>query len=291
MAVRTLKWWLLISLGILSAIAVMIFGASRADALQAMLKPNAPQLGDTVSVWIASNSQNPPSVAIAGQQYPVFAIAPNRWRAFIPTTPLDKAGMRQVIVTADGQQQTLAMPLANRQFPTQSLWIDESGGGLEPTDYEWDTVSAFKKLVTPQKFWQGTFLRPNDGEITTIFGVQRYYNGVFADDYYHRGVDYAGDHGSPVIAPAAGYVRLVGTVAQGFRLHGNTVGVDHGQGVLSIFLHLSKIYVKDGDFVKAGQVVGALGSTGASTGPHLHWGLYVNGQSVDPVPWRNEVIE
>jgi murein DD-endopeptidase MepM/ murein hydrolase activator NlpD len=291
MVVRPLKWWLLVGLSVLSAIAAIIFGVSRADALQVILKPNAPKLGDTVSVWIASNSQNPPSVAIAEQQYPVFAIAPNRWRAFIPTTPLDKAGMRQVIVTVDGQQQSLAMPLASRQFPTQSLWIDESGGGLEPTDYEWDTVSAFKKLVSPQKFWQGAFLRPNDGEITTIFGVQRYYNGVFANDYYHRGVDYAGAYGSPVIAPAAGYVRLVGTVAQGFRLHGNTVGVDHGQGVLSIFLHLSKIYVKDGDFVKAGQVVGSLGSTGASTGPHLHWGLYVNGQAVDPVPWRYESIE
>lgn len=291
MAVRPLKWWLLIGLTLFSAIAAMMFGVSRADALQVMLKPSTPKLGDTVSVWIASKSQNPPSVEISGQQYPVFAIAPNRWRAFIPTTPLDKPGTRQVIVNADGQQQTLAMPLASRQFPTQSLWIDESGGGLEPTDHEWDTVSAFKKLVTPQKFWQGAFLRPNDGEITTIFGVQRYYNGVFAEDYYHRGVDYAGAYGSPVISPAAGYVRLVGTVAQGFRLHGNTVGVDHGQGVLSIFLHLSKIYVKDGDFVKAGQVVGALGSTGASTGPHLHWGLYVNGQAVDPVPWRYESIE
>lgn len=291
MAVRPLKWWLLIGLTLFSAIAAMMFGVSRADALQVMLKPSTPKLGDTVSVWIASKSQNSPSVEISGQQYPVFAIAPNRWRAFIPTTPLDKPGTRQVIVSADGQQQTLAMPLASRQFPTQSLWIDESGGGLEPTDYEWDTVSAFKKLVTPQKFWQGAFLRPNDGEITTIFGVQRYYNGVFAEDYYHRGVDYAGAYGSPVISPADGYVRLVGTVAQGFRLHGNTVGVDHGQGVLSIFLHLSKIYVKDGDFVKAGQVVGALGSTGASTGPHLHWGLYVNGQAVDPVPWRYESIK
>jgi murein DD-endopeptidase MepM/ murein hydrolase activator NlpD len=116
--------------------------------------------------------------------------------------------------------------------------------------------------------------------------VRRYYNGEFANDYYHRGVDYAAGTGSPVFAPAAGYVRLVGTVAQGFQLHGNTVGIDHGQGVVSIFIHLSRINVKEGDFVQPGQVIGAVGSTGVATGPHLHWGLYVNNEAIDPVPWR-----
>jgi len=289
MSTRYLKLPLLVGLSILAAIASIIFGVSRADALQVALKPNSPKLGDTVSVWISAN--NPPTVSLGSKQYPVFAMTPNRWRAFIPTTPLDKAGLKQVVVTGDGLQQTLKMPLGNRQFPTQRIWIDESGGGSEPTDYEWDKVSAFKKLVTPQKLWNGAFLRPNSGEITTVFGVQRYYNGVFANDYYHRGVDYGGGVGSPVVAPAAGYIRLVGTVGQGFRLHGNTIGLDHGQGVASIFLHLSKIYVKEGDFVKAGQTIGAVGATGAVTGAHLHWGLYVNGEAIDPVAWRYEAIE
>ena len=293
MAVRPLKLPLLICLSLLVAIASVMIGVSQADALQAMLRPSTPKLGDTVSVLIATNQASgvPPTVSVNNKQFPVFALSPNRWRAFIPTTPLDKAGVRQVKVTGDGLQQTLAMQLGDRQFPTQSIWINDSGGGSEPTDYEWDKVSAFKKLVTPQKLWNGAFLRPNEGEISTVFGVQRYYNGVFADDYYHRGVDYAGDTGSSVIAPASGYVRLVGTVAQGFLLHGNTIGLDHGQGVVSIFLHLSKIYVKDGDFVKAGQVIGAVGATGAVTGPHLHWGLYVNGEAIDPVAWRYEGLE
>ena len=293
MAVRPLKLPLLICLSLLVAIASVMIGVSQADALQAMLRPSTPKLGDTVSVLIATNQASgvPPTVSVNNKQFPVFALSPNRWRAFIPTTPLDKAGVRQVKVTGDGLQQTLAMQLGDRQFPTQSIWINDSGGGSEPTDYEWDKVSAFKKLVTPQKLWNGAFLRPNEGAISTVFGVQRYYNGVFADDYYHRGVDYAGDTGSSVIAPASGYVRLLGTVAQGFLLHGNTIGLDHGQGVVSIFLHLSKIYVKDGDFVKAGQVIGAVGATGAVTGPHLHWGLYVNGEAIDPVAWRYEGIE
>ncbi len=297
MAVRPLKLPLklplLICLSLLAAIASVLIGVSRADALQAMLKSSTPALGDTVSVWITTNqpSGTAPTVTSDRKIFPVFAMSPNRWRAFIPTTPLDKAGLRQVVVTGDGLQQTLAMQLGDREFPTQSIWLNDTGGGLEPTDYEWDKVSAFKKLVTPQKFWKGAFLRPNDGEITTGYGVRRYYNGEFANDYYHRGVDYAGGYGSPVVAPAAGYVRLVGTVAQGFRLHGNTIGLDHGQGVASIFLHLSEIYIKEGDFVQAGQVVGAIGATGAVTGPHLHWGLYVNGEAIDPVVWRYEGLE
>jgi murein DD-endopeptidase MepM/ murein hydrolase activator NlpD len=86
-------------------------------------------------------------------------------------------------------------------------------------------------------------------------------------------------------------VALVGKVSQGFRVHGNVVGIDHGQGVISIFMHLSRINVQEGDFVKAGEKIGAVGSTGASTGPHLHWGLYVNGQSVDPIPWKSKQID
>ena len=292
MAIRFLKLPLLIGLSVLAAIASIVFTVSRAEALQSMLSPNAPKLGDTVSVWIATDkSPVQPTVLMNGKQFPAFPMTQNRWRAFIPTTPLDQAGLKQVVVKAEGLQQTLAMQLGDRQFPTQSIWIDESGNSSEPTDYEWDKVSAFKKLVTPQKFWNGLFLQPNEGEISSVFGIQRYYNGVFADDYYHRGVDYAGGVGSPVIAPAAGYIRLVGTVAQGFRLHGNTIGLDHGQGVASIFLHLSQIYVQEGEFVKAGQVIGAVGATGAVTGPHLHWGLYVNGQAIDPVAWRYAGVE
>ena len=117
--------------------------------------------------------------------------------------------------------------------------------------------------------------------------MRRYYNGQLAKDYYHRGVDYAGAIGSPVVAPASGRVALVGRVSQGFQVHGNTIGIDHGQGVTSTFLHLSRINVQEGDVVQAGQVIGAVGATGAVTGPHLHWGLYVQGQAVDPVPWRN----
>jgi murein DD-endopeptidase MepM/ murein hydrolase activator NlpD len=262
------------------------------QALQVVVTPANPQLGDTLSVIIQvdGNGGETPKVSLQQKNYPAFPIGNGRFRALLPTTPLEKPGARLLQVAGDGQVQKLSVQVRNRDFPTQSIWLPP-GKDSEGTDAEFDRVDAFKALVTPEKFWDGKLLRPNSGEITTIYGVRRYYNGVFAQDYYHRGVDYAGAYGSPVVAPAAGRVSLVGRESQGFKIHGNVVGIDHGQGVASILMHLSRIDVKEGDVVKAGQVIGALGSTGASTGPHLHWGLYVHGQSVDPVPWRLQGVE
>lgn len=267
------------------------------QAMQVQVQPTTPELGDTISVVVQvagsadqTTAQPPappvqPTVSMRQKNYPLFAMANNRYRALLPTTPLDAPGAIPIQVSAAGQTQTPTIQLKDRDFPTQSIWLGE-GGGPEGTDYEFNKVDAFKALATPEKFWNGPFLRPSQAEISTVYGVQRYYNGEFAQDYYHRGVDYAAATGSPVVAPAAGRIALVGTLAEGFELHGNTVGIDHGQGVASIMIHLSQIDVKEGDMVQPGQRIGAVGATGAATGPHLHWGLYVNGQSVDPVPWR-----
>lgn len=261
------------------------------QALQVQVTPANPQLGDTLSVVIqVNNSSETPTVSLQQKNYQAFPIGNNRFRVLLPTTPLESPGIRQIQVTGDARMHNVTVRVRDRDFPTQSIWLPPEKDS-EGTDAEFDRVDAFKALVTPEKFWNGKFLRPNSGEITTIYGVRRYYNGVFAKDYYHRGVDYAGPYGSPVVAPAAGRVALVGRESQGFKIHGNTVGIDHGQGVASILIHLSRIDVKEGDFVRAGQVIGTVGSTGASTGPHLHWGLYVNGQSVDPVPWRLQGFE
>ncbi|MEG4206015.1 M23 family metallopeptidase [Microcoleus sp. Pol7_A1] len=273
-------------------VAGLLSFALPVQALQVVVTPANPQLGDTLSVMIQvdGNGGETPKVSLQQKNYPAFPIGNGRFRALLPTTPAEKPGARLVQVAGDGQVQKLSVQVRDRDFPTQSIWLPP-GKDEEGTDAEFDRVDAFKALVTPEKFWDGKLLRPNSGEITTIYGVRRYYNGVFAQDYYHRGVDYAGAYGSPVVAPAAGRVSLVGRESQGFKIHGNVVGLDHGQGVASILMHLSRIDVKEGDVVKAGQVIGALGSTGASTGPHLHWGLYVHGQSVDPVPWRLQGIE
>lgn len=267
--------------------------ASPAKALEVKISPPTPQLGDTISVLVKTDDpSSTPTVKVNQQEQPLFKSDENndRYRAFIPTSPLNSPGKITVEVQGDDTTSNIGVWLKNRVFPVQRIWL--SGSAARPaTQLELERVGAFKKLVTPQKFWQGAFLRPNASRISTGFGVRRYYNNVFAQDYYHKGVDYAGGYGSPVVAPAAGQVRLVGREEGGFHVHGNVIGIDHGQGVLSIFMHLQDIEVKEGEMIKPGQRIGTIGATGASAGPHLHWGLYVNQVSVDPVPWRFGAIK
>jgi murein DD-endopeptidase MepM/ murein hydrolase activator NlpD len=263
------------------------------------ISPAQPILGDTISVTLApALSSNPavpnpavpnPSVTLNGKAYPMFGLSDGRYRALIPTTPRDRPGNLSFQIN-HGTVSDRSVKLGNRTFPTQSIWLSGGQDG-SVSDAEYDRVDAFKRIVSPEKRWNGKLLRPNNGPVTSQYGIRRYYNGVFADDYFHRGVDYGGNVGSAIIAPAAGRVVLVGYERDGFPVHGNCVGLDHGQGVTSIYIHLSQIKVQDGEVVQAGQTIGTLGSTGSATGPHLHWGLFVHGEAVDPVPWREQGFE
>ena len=265
--------------------ALILSVAIPAKALEVKVEPKIPQLGDTISIFLtAEKPDSKPTVTVGETEYPVFPLG-DRYRAFIPTSPLSEPGKLTVDIQGDGQTKHIGVWVKNRTFPTQKIRLTGKANS-SATQLEIDKVAAFRKLVTPEKLWQGQFVRPNAAEVSTVFGMRRYYNGVFAENYYHKGVDYAGNEGSTVVAPAGGVVKLVGKEAEGFRVHGNTIGIDHGQGVLSLFMHLKDINVKEGDTIKAGQPIGTVGATGASTGPHLHWGLYVHGVAVDPVPWR-----
>ena len=274
--------------GIVTAILLAL--TAPAKALRVDISPKAPQQGDTISVIVETDDPDlTPKVTVGEINYPVFP-SNGKYRAFIPTSPLNIAGKMTVRVEGDNRTSNIGVWLKNKVFPVQRIWL--SGKASRPaTQLELNRVREFKELVTPDKFWQGSFVRPNVSRVSTGFGLRRYYNNVFANNYYHKGVDYAGGYGSPVVAPAAGKVRLVGRESEGFHVHGNIVGIDHGQGVLSIFMHLQDINVAEGTVVRAGQRIGTIGSTGASTGPHLHWGLYVNQVAVDPVPWRFSSIE
>jgi len=269
--------------GIVTTLCLAI--AFPVKALEVEISPSNPQLGDTISAIVTTvDSNNPPTVTVDGKEHPVFENN-GKYRALIPTSPLNNPGKMTVQVKGDNKTSNIGVWLKNRAFPIQRIWL--SGKASRPaTPTELQQVATLKKLVTPEKFWQGSFLRPNTNRVSTGFGIRRYYNNVFAQDYYHKGVDYAGGYGSPIVAPAAGKIRLVGRESAGFHVHGNIVGIDHGQGVISIMMHLQDIHVTEGTMVKAGQRIGTVGSTGASTGPHLHWGLYVNQVAVDPVPWR-----
>jgi murein DD-endopeptidase MepM/ murein hydrolase activator NlpD len=277
------------------ALTIVLFSATRVPvlALSANFTPSNPRLGETLVVNITSapGKTTTPTVKLGAKTYPAFSLGGNRFRVMIPTTPLEQPGDRDLTISDGANPSSLKIPVADRKFSVQRINFSPGKSGLEATELELKQVAAFKATVSPEKLWDGKFIAPNQGRTSSPYGVRRYYNGVLATDYYHRGLDYAGGYGSAVVAPAAGRVVLVGYEKKGFRVHGNVVGLDHGQGVVSIFMHLSKIAVEEGETLDPGDRLGSIGNTGSSTGPHLHWGLYVNNVSVDPVQWRSQSID
>ena len=130
--------------------------------------------------------------------------------------------------------------------------------------------------VTPDREWSGTFTAPADAQISDVFGSQRIFNGVAQSP--HQGVDFRVPAGTPVTAMNGGTVLL----ARPMYFEGNFVVLDHGQGLLTLYLHLSEFKVKEGDVVKRGDVIGLSGGTGRATGPHLHVAVRWQGTYLDP---------
>ncbi len=175
---------------------------------------------------------------------------------------------------------TQEIRVSDAHFVIQNVQLPPALAELHSTNDERDQVSQFFETESPIRYWQLPIRAPLRGCLTSFFGVQRALNGKLTGDI-HAGVDQRGAMGTPIHAVAAGQIRIGGQYA----LHGGTVGIDHGQGLKSMYLHMSKIAVKPGDRVDAGDVIGFVGSTGRSTGPHLHWALYAQGEPVNPLQW------
>jgi murein DD-endopeptidase MepM/ murein hydrolase activator NlpD len=126
------------------------------------------------------------------------------------------------------------------------------------------------------QLWEGKFIKPIEGRISSPFGIYRIYNDG-TSSRPHRGVDIANMEGTPVLSPNSGKVVL----SRHFDFHGNTLIIDHGQGVYSLVNHMKRRFVQKGDRVKKGETLGLVGETGLATGPHVHWGLSVLDIRVD----------
>lgn len=139
-------------------------------------------------------------------------------------------------------------------------------------------VAAARKQASAGNGFAEPFAWPVQGRISGVFGSQRIYNGVPGAP--HSGLDVAAPAGTPLRAPAAGVVRLA---EPDLYLTGGTVLLDHGHGLTSVFLHLSRIDVEVGQRLAQGDVLGAVGATGRATGPHMHWGLNWFDVRLDPL--------
>lgn len=141
-------------------------------------------------------------------------------------------------------------------------------------------INAARTMVTGAQGWDQPFLWPTTGRISTLFGSQRIYANGEAGSY-HSGIDIAVPQGTVIRAPADGVVILVAD--HPFTLEGNLLMVDHGMGLSSAFLHLSRIDVHVGDHIRRGQPIALSGMTGRATGPHLHWSLRWRDARIDPL--------
>jgi hypothetical protein len=168
-----------------------------------------------------------------------------------------------------------------RDFPVKKLWVKEEFVRPPPEVQERirreaEILEIAYSVSSPQWLGEGRFERPHPGEMTPNFGERRIYNNVPRST--HAGVDIAAPYGSPVRASNSGRVVL----AKDLYFSGKTVIIDHGLGLFTFYCHFSNLKVSRGELVKKGDVIALAGSTGRSTGPHLHWGVKLQGARVDP---------
>lgn len=206
-------------------------------------------------------------------------------RRFLIAFDRDAAPTADLVATlADGRVVRQSLSVLPRAWRIERL--NTLPRGTAPTEEftrrrapELARIAAARAIDRPADGWRQRFVWPATGRISGLFGSQRVYKGE--PGAYHGGVDVARTTGTPVIAPADGIVALAADAP--FTLEGNLLMIDHGAGLVSAFLHLSRIDVKPGERVRQGQVIGAIGATGRATGPHLHWGMTWRGSRIDPL--------
>lgn len=231
-----------------------------------------------------------------GKRHVVAALkAPNTaegapgWRAeILLPVPLEEKAGQLTLGACSGKgcsvpEITRPVRLHDRKRPVQRLTVDRKYVAPPPEAAERirrdrEKVRAALAGHLPERLWSLPLERPVPGTVSSLFGMKRVFNGQPRG--MHRGLDLRGGQGTPIRACADGVVALVDNL----YFSGNAVYINHGDGVFSSYLHMSKPLVTPGERVHRGQVIGLVGATGRVTGPHLHLGLMVQGESVDPQP-------
>jgi len=190
-----------------------------------------------------------------------------------------------------GQSQNIGFQVEDKAYEEQHITIkDKRKVNPEKRDMERITRES-KQIKSALRHWSAqdevvvAFQKPVDGPTSSPFGLRRFFNEQARNP--HSGLDIAAPEGAPIHAPAPGTVLDTGE----FFFNGNTVLLDHGQGLVTMYCHMSKIDVEPGQRVDSGEVLGEIGMTGRVTGPHLHWGVSLNDARVDPLLFLPEEVQ
>ena len=212
-------------------------------------------------------------------------VSSTRWDVLIGIDLDIKPGAYEVLVTAGSSgtdHTTHTLMVLPKTFTTRELTVDPAfvnppaavsariGADADRLNRIWSSSAA-------ERLWSGPFVRPVPGAANSAFGSRSVFNGEPRSP--HSGADFSGASGTPVKSPNAGRVML----ARDLYFTGNTVVIDHGAGLFSLFAHLRAMTVREADSVTTGAVIGELGATGRVTGPHLHWTVRANDARVDPL--------
>jgi murein DD-endopeptidase MepM/ murein hydrolase activator NlpD len=237
--------------------------------------------GGVVTFRLAGPPDRLPAVAFNGR--PVMVVRQqDSWLAILGIGLSIEPGEYHVDVhEPGGGEQKLPFTVKPKTYSVQQLKVPPSQVNLSPEDEarvakEQEKVRAALDGISPPTPATMRLEQPVPGRRSSSFGLRRMFNGESRNP--HSGMDIAAATGTPVKAPLAGRVVDVGT----YFFNGNNVVVDHGQGLLTLYCHLSKIRVEVGQQLQRGEVLGDVGATGRVTGPHLHWGVSLNGAMVDP---------
>lgn len=201
-----------------------------------------------------------------------------KWLAMVGI-PLDTEAGTQALLVNDKE---FKFKVKEKEYATQHLTITNKRQ-VNPNEQDMERITAERvRIKKALASWSNSdplmreFVPPVNGERTSSFGLRRFFNGEPRNP--HSGMDIDGNEGDPIVSPGAGTVVETGD----FFFNGNTVFVDHGQGLVTMYCHLSRIDVKPGQSVGAGDTLGLVGSTGRVTGPHLHWSVSLNQAMVNP---------
>jgi murein DD-endopeptidase MepM/ murein hydrolase activator NlpD len=253
--------------------------ARAADASDALPRTSAVP-GGVVTIPIDAPADARPVATLDGARVLVLR-EDKRWLAVVGI-PLDtKPGRRQLVVGQGGQSERLGFDVAAKTYDVQKLTVapgqvDLSKRDLERVEGEKQRIRVALRTFTDRPPASLRLLPPVPGPRSSSYGLRRYFNGQSRSP--HTGMDIAAATGTPIEAAAAGTVADVGD----YFFNGNTVILNHGSGLVTMYCHLSRIDVKPGQVVAAGETVGAVGATGRVTGAHLHFGVTLNGTMVDP---------